>query len=130
MPVCSRRCAGGCGTSRAVAIVRHAFTAPPGRAKMDRPPERRTAGLRANHVSQIIQSSSVLRWAVSGAWAMVQVPPSVRQREHPVRELLDGRDAARHELEISALREENSELRRLVIHLSKLVIKNVLEQKY
>jgi len=59
---------------------------------------------------------------------MAQVEPSARRRDHPVRDLLDGRDAERHELEMSALREENSELRKLVIHLSKLVIRNVLAQ--
>ncbi len=60
---------------------------------------------------------------------MTQVHPSARHPDHPVRDLLDGRDAARHELEMNALRQENSELRKLVIHLSKLVIRNVLEQK-
>ena len=59
---------------------------------------------------------------------MAQVQSSARSREHPVRDLLDGRDAERHELELNALREENSELRKLVIHLSKLVIRNVIEQ--
>lgn len=60
---------------------------------------------------------------------MAQVQPSARHRDHPVRDVLNGRDAERHELEMNALREENSELRKLVIHLSKLVIRNVLEQK-
>jgi hypothetical protein len=60
---------------------------------------------------------------------MAQVEPSARHRDHPVRDLLDGRDAERHALEMSALREENSELRKLVIHLSKLVIRNVLAQE-
>jgi hypothetical protein len=60
---------------------------------------------------------------------MAQVQPSARDREHPMRDILDRRDAARHELELCALREENSELRKLVIHLSKLVIRNVLEGK-
>jgi len=59
---------------------------------------------------------------------MAQVESSARHRDHPVRDLPDGRDAERHELEICALREENSELRKLVIHLSKLVIRNVLAQ--
>jgi hypothetical protein len=31
--------------------------------------------------------------------------------------------------EVNALREENAQLRELVIHLSKLVIKNVVDQK-
>jgi hypothetical protein len=31
--------------------------------------------------------------------------------------------------EVDALREENAQLRELVIHLSKLVIKNVVDQK-
>jgi len=57
---------------------------------------------------------------------MVQVQ-SARHRDHPVRELLNRRDAQQYELEMSALREENAELRKLVIHLSKLVIRNVLE---
>jgi hypothetical protein len=52
---------------------------------------------------------------------------SARHREHPGRELLNRPDAERQQLEMSALREENSELRKLVIHLSKLVIRNVLE---
>ena len=52
---------------------------------------------------------------------------SARHRDHPVRELLNRRDLEQHELEMSALREENAELRQLVIHLSKLVIRNVLE---
>ena len=60
---------------------------------------------------------------------MAQVHPSQRHRVHPMRDILERRDAARHELELCALREENSELRKLVIHLSKLVIRNVLEQK-
>jgi hypothetical protein len=60
---------------------------------------------------------------------MAQVQSSARHRDHPVRDVLDGRDAERYEQEMSALREENSELRKLVIHLSKLVIRNVLEQK-
>ncbi|HUI97404.1 MAG TPA: hypothetical protein VLX44_16740 [Xanthobacteraceae bacterium] len=60
---------------------------------------------------------------------MAQVEQSTRHRDHPVRELLNGRDVERHELEMSALREENSELRKLVIHLSKLVIRNVLAQE-
>ena len=46
-----------------------------------------------------------------------------------MRDILERRDAARYEQELCALREENSELRKLVIHLSKLVIRNVLEQK-
>ena len=57
---------------------------------------------------------------------MVQIQ-SARHRDHPVRELLNRADAKQHQLEMSALREENSELRKLVIHLSKLVIRNVLE---
>jgi hypothetical protein len=32
-------------------------------------------------------------------------------------------------VELDALREENAQLRELVIHLSKLVIKNVVDQK-
>ena len=34
-----------------------------------------------------------------------------------------------HDAELVALREENAQLRELVIHLSKLVIKNVVDQK-
>lgn len=60
---------------------------------------------------------------------MAQAHPSARDRDHPVRDRLNGHDAERHQLEMNALREENSELRSLVIHLSKLVIRNVLEQK-
>jgi hypothetical protein len=52
---------------------------------------------------------------------------SARHRDHPVREVLGRRDAEQYRLEMSALREENAELRKLVIHLSKLVIRNVLE---
>ena len=59
---------------------------------------------------------------------MTQVHPAARHRDHPVRDVLDGRDAERYELEMSALREENSELRKLVIHLSQLVIRNALEK--
>jgi hypothetical protein len=59
---------------------------------------------------------------------MVQVQ-SARHRDHPARELLKRGDAEQqHQLEMRALREENAELRKLVIHLSKLVIRNVLEQ--
>jgi hypothetical protein len=61
-----------------------------------------------------------------GEWAVVHVQ-SASHRDHPVRELLDRRDSEQYRLEMSALREENAELRKLVIHLSKLVIKNVLE---
>jgi len=52
---------------------------------------------------------------------------SARHRDHPARQVLDRRDAEQVQLEMSALREENAELRKLVIHLSKLVIRNVLE---
>ena len=51
---------------------------------------------------------------------------SAQHRDPPVRELHNRRDSKQYEREMSALREENAELRKLVIHLSKLVIRNVL----
>ncbi len=59
---------------------------------------------------------------------MAQVQPSASHREFPASDYLGGRDTDRQESEISALREENTELRQLVIYLSQLVVKNVLEQ--
>ncbi len=65
---------------------------------------------------------------------MAQMHPSAHQPDHPVRDLLDGRDAERqsdeHDSEMSALREENAELRKLVITLSELVIRNVLAHRH
>ena len=61
---------------------------------------------------------------------MTQAHPPTRHRD------LNGRGFSRaaglhhKESEIGALREENAELRRLVIELSKLVIRNVLERHH
>jgi hypothetical protein len=62
-----------------------------------------------------------------GRLRMGQAPPQLRHRERandppPLRRDID-------EAEIRALQEENAELRRLVIQLSKLVIKNVMDQR-
>jgi hypothetical protein len=66
---------------------------------------------------------------------MAQVQPSASHRDHPVSNHLSGRDTdrqepERHASEMSALREENSELRQLVIYLSRLVVRNVIEQEH
>jgi hypothetical protein len=42
---------------------------------------------------------------------------------------LPPRDPLKLRAEVDALREENAQLKELVIHLSKLVIKNVVDQK-
>ncbi len=65
---------------------------------------------------------------------MAHVQPSASHWDHPVRDRLDARDtdhhaSERHDAEMSALREENSELRQLVIYLSQLVVRNVLERE-
>jgi hypothetical protein len=58
---------------------------------------------------------------------MAQAPPQLRHRERdtnvsPLRREID-------EADVRALQEENAELRRLVIQLSKLVIKNVMDHR-
>ena len=54
------------------------------------------------------------------------LPPGTQdlRARDPIK-LRDADDAAK----LDALREENAQLRELVIHLSKLVIKNVVDQK-
>ena len=55
---------------------------------------------------------------------------SARQREPHARAPARTNGIDRKESEIGALREENAELRKLVIELSKLVIRNVLERQH
>jgi hypothetical protein len=57
----------------------------------------------------------------------LEISPA-RPRHHQQRAALIGRDVDANEVgsEIGALRAENAELRRIVIELSKLVIRNVL----
>jgi hypothetical protein len=52
------------------------------------------------------------------------LPPGTQDlpAPHPIKLHDDG-------AELDALREENAQLRELVIHLSKLIIKNVVDQK-
>ncbi len=52
-------------------------------------------------------------------------PPPLRHREPNEKTQLLGRPV--EEFDIRALMEENAQLRELVIHLSKLVIKNVMD---
>ena len=60
---------------------------------------------------------------------MAHVPPAARDRDAHRRDFASGR--GEHEgSERDSLREENAELRRLVIELSKLVIKNVVEREH
>jgi hypothetical protein len=54
------------------------------------------------------------------------LPPGTQ--DLPARDPIKLRDEDDH-AELVALREENAQLRELVIHLSKLVIKNVVDQK-
>ena len=97
------------------------------RAKLPPGPDQCTAATRANRATGLGQSEvDAALGRELGKWAMVHVQ-SARRRDHPVNELLDRRDAKEYQLEMSALREENAELRKLVIHLSKLVIRNALE---
>lgn len=62
-----------------------------------------------------------------GRLALRQAHPRPRHHEHdnnppPLRSDID-------EADVRALQEENAELRRLVIQLSKLVVKNVLDHR-
>ena len=61
---------------------------------------------------------------------MAHLNPPVRHRDHHGRDVASGRQVEREDSDITMLREENTELRRLVIELSKLVIRNVVEQKH
>jgi hypothetical protein len=60
---------------------------------------------------------------------MAQVYLSAGNRDHHVRDLLQGSDNARKDLNMDKLREENALLRELVIQLSKLVIRNVVDRQ-
>jgi hypothetical protein len=60
---------------------------------------------------------------------MAHVPPA-RHRDHQRRDFASGRGVEHAGSESDSLREENAELRRLVIELSKLVIKNVIERQH
>jgi hypothetical protein len=60
---------------------------------------------------------------------MAHLNPPARHRDQHGRDVPNGRDAEREVSDVAALREENAELRRLVIELSKLVIRNVVEQR-
>jgi hypothetical protein len=59
----------------------------------------------------------------------LEVSPA-RPRRHDQRGELNVRDVAGHDagVEIGALRAENAELRKVVVELSKLVIRNVLRE--
>ena len=59
----------------------------------------------------------------------LEVSP-MRPRHHGQRGGADGRDAVAHDVrvEIGTLRAENAELRKVVVELSKLVIRNVLRE--
>lgn len=58
---------------------------------------------------------------------MGQVQPSTRHQERKANHSALWRDI--EGLDVHALQEENTQLRELVIQLSKLVIKNVVERK-
>ena len=60
---------------------------------------------------------------------MAQVHLSARNGDHHARDLLQGSDNARKDLNMDKLREENALLRELVIQLSKLVIRNVVDRQ-
>jgi hypothetical protein len=60
---------------------------------------------------------------------MAQAHLSAGNRDHHARDLLQGSDNGRKDLNMDKLREENAQLRELVIQLSKLVIRNVVERK-
>lgn len=60
---------------------------------------------------------------------MGQVHSAARGQDMDFRQLLRGRDNGYRRTDIDGLREENARLRQLVIQLSKLVIKNVVERK-
>ena len=59
----------------------------------------------------------------------LEVSPA-RPRRHDQRGVLNVRDVDGHDVgvEIGALRAENAELRKVVVELSKLVIRNVLRE--
>jgi hypothetical protein len=61
---------------------------------------------------------------------MAHVPSPARHRDNQRREFANGRGVEHDESEHASLREENAELRRLVIELSKLVIKNVVDRQH
>jgi hypothetical protein len=61
---------------------------------------------------------------------MAHVPPPARHRDAHRRDFASGRGVEHEGSERDSLREENAELRRLVIELSKLVIKNVVEREH
>lgn len=58
---------------------------------------------------------------------MGQAPPQLRHRERDINSSPPRRDI--DEADVRALQEENAELRRLVIQLSKLVVKNVMDHR-
>jgi hypothetical protein len=60
---------------------------------------------------------------------MGQAHLSASHRDHHARDLLQGSDTARKDFNMDKLREENAQLRELVIQLSKLVIRNVIERQ-
>ena len=60
---------------------------------------------------------------------MAQVHLSAANRDHHARDLLQESDNARKDFNMDKLREENAQLRELVIQLSKLVIRNVIERQ-
>lgn len=61
---------------------------------------------------------------------MAHAHAPARQHDNRARNLLRAGDHDRKDSEIGALREENAELRKLVIELSKLVIRNVVERNH
>ena len=60
---------------------------------------------------------------------MAQVHLSAGNGDHHARDLLQRSDNARKDLNMDKLREENALLRELVIQLSKLVIRNVVDRQ-
>jgi hypothetical protein len=88
----------------------------------------------AAHATAMIQTNHVeamtLRHERTGSNFMAHVHPQTRLRDHDTRDLLAARDLVDKDSEIGALRNENSELRKLVIELSRLVIKKVVEQQH
>jgi hypothetical protein len=61
---------------------------------------------------------------------MTHAHPPTRHRDHNARDVARAGDLEHKDSEIGALREENAELRKLVIELSKLVIRNVVERNH
>jgi hypothetical protein len=59
---------------------------------------------------------------------MDQAHLSAGQRDRHARDLQES-DSARKDFNMDKLREENAQLRELVIQLSKLVIRNVIERR-